>query len=220
LFSDILQASFPYAPKSGKTAILTPKSGEKPEKSSSTTFLGPFPGSTSFGVPGAHPSGFLGRTIMDINMDTNNDDRKDVQPYPVELWTDRRRRGEGNSPLSRRGRGGTLATDLVAGGTRGRRWTGSSGRSSWSVMPCARPTPGKPITTPSTILSVAAGRAILARVGAGLRHLAREMKFSPSTINQRPGGGSANWRGSPALWVRGQRDGAGDCHGRRGEPKG
>ena len=36
-------------------------------------------------------------------MDINNDDRKDVQPYPVELWPESRRRGEGNSPLSRRG---------------------------------------------------------------------------------------------------------------------
>jgi hypothetical protein len=38
---------------------------------------------------------------MDINMDINNDDRKDVQPYPVKphpvkLWPESRRRGEGN----------------------------------------------------------------------------------------------------------------------------
>jgi hypothetical protein len=39
---------------------------------------------------------------MDI-YDINNDDRKDVQPYPVALLPESRRRGEGNSPLSRRG---------------------------------------------------------------------------------------------------------------------
>ena len=58
------------------------------------------------------PFGLPRETIMDIHMDIN-DDRKDVQPYPVELWPESRRRGEGNSPLSRRGRGGPLATDLV-----------------------------------------------------------------------------------------------------------
>jgi hypothetical protein len=49
------------------------------------------------------PFGFHRETIVDINIDINNDDRKDVQPYPVELWRESRRRGEGNSPLSRRG---------------------------------------------------------------------------------------------------------------------
>jgi hypothetical protein len=49
--------------------------------------------SPAFGLPW--------ETIMD-------DDLKDVQPYPVEpdpvkVWPDRRYRGEGNSPVSRRG---------------------------------------------------------------------------------------------------------------------
>jgi hypothetical protein len=50
LFSDILQVSFPYAAKSRKTAILTSKSGEKPEKSSTAVALGErFPACNALG---------------------------------------------------------------------------------------------------------------------------------------------------------------------------
>ena len=38
---------------------------------------------------------------MDINND--KDDRKDVQPYPIELWPESRRRGEGKSLSWERG---------------------------------------------------------------------------------------------------------------------
>ena len=50
------------------------------------------------------PFGFPRETIIDIN----NDDWRDVQPYPVEPWPESRRRGEGNSPLSLRARGGSV----------------------------------------------------------------------------------------------------------------
>jgi hypothetical protein len=85
-----------------------PKSGENPRNRRRRRFRGPFPGFHLFGGTRSAPFGLHRETIMDINMDINSDDRKDVQPYPVEPWPESRR--EGNSPLSRRerGRGGSL----------------------------------------------------------------------------------------------------------------
>jgi hypothetical protein len=90
-----------------------PKSGENPEiVVDDVSLAGRFLLSTPLTVAINPAFGLPRETIMDIN---NNDDRKDVQPYPVKLypvklWPDSRRRGEGNSPLSRRarGRGGSL----------------------------------------------------------------------------------------------------------------
>src|SRR5580704_4230653 len=60
----------------------------------------------------------------------------------------------------------------------------------------------------------------LARVGARLRHLAWGNEVLALNHQPTPGGDPQTGERSPALWVRGQRKGAGDCHGRRGEPKG
>jgi nicotinamidase-related amidase len=54
--------------------------------------------------------------MMSIALDLSHGDpnnpppssASEFQPYPVELWPESRRRGEGNSPLSQRGRGGSL----------------------------------------------------------------------------------------------------------------
>jgi hypothetical protein len=53
-------------------------------------------------VPMSPAFGLHRETIMDDEL-KDDDLKKDVQPYPVELWPESERRGEGNSPLSRRG---------------------------------------------------------------------------------------------------------------------
>jgi hypothetical protein len=63
--------------------------------------LGRFLASTSLVATMSAPFGLPRETIMDINNDDRK--RKDVQPYPVEPGPESRGRGEGNSPLSRRG---------------------------------------------------------------------------------------------------------------------
>jgi site-specific recombinase XerD len=79
-----------------------------------------------------------------------------------------------------------LAADLVLVVPEAGAWTGSSGRSSWSAMPCAPRTPGKLITTPSN-KSFSGRRAAQSRASRckGYVTWLGEMKFSPSTINQR-----------------------------------
>ena len=63
----------------------------------------------------------------------------------------------------------------------------------------------------------AAGRAISRESVQGYVTWLGEMKFSPSTINQRLAAIRKLATEAAALWLRGQRDGAGDCHGRRRE---
>jgi hypothetical protein len=48
-------------------------------------FLGPFPGFHLFGGTRSAPFGIHRETIIDSN-NNKNDDRKDVQPYPVDVW--------------------------------------------------------------------------------------------------------------------------------------
>ena len=52
------------------------------------------------------------------------------------------------------------------------------------------------------------------------RDLARGNEVLALDHQSTPGGGPQTGERSPAQWVRGQLDGAGDYHGRRGEPKG
>src|ERR1700733_6164041 len=84
----------------GKPTSAPPNLGKNLRNRRRRRFLEPFLGFHLFGGTRSAPFGLHRETIMDINMD----DRKDVQPDPVEPWPESRRRGEGNSPLSRRGR--------------------------------------------------------------------------------------------------------------------
>jgi len=85
-------------PNLEKRPAGSPKSGENPEIVVVDVSFGG--GVSCFRrlwlVPMSPAFGLHRETIMD-------DDRKDVQPYPVELWPESGRRGEGNSPLSQSG---------------------------------------------------------------------------------------------------------------------
>src|ERR1700684_2214057 len=104
--------------KPGKPPSSPPNLGKNLRNRRRRCFLGPFPGFHLFGGTRSAPFGLHRETIMDIN----KDDRKDVQPHPVEPWPESRRRGEGDSSLARRG--GSLGHCPGAGGPRGRRGPG------------------------------------------------------------------------------------------------
>src|SRR5271156_3019443 len=82
-----------------------PKSGKKPEIVVDGAPGGRSPDSTPLGCAMSAPFG------DPRGGDINNHDLKDVQSYPVELWPESRRRGEGNSPF--RDGEDHLAADLV-----------------------------------------------------------------------------------------------------------
>src|SRR5208337_3775638 len=92
---------FPYASKSRKTGVPPPQALGQPRKPSSTSApRGGVPWFLRLWLVTMNAAFALHReTIMD-------DDLKDVQSYPhqpdpAKVWPDRR--GEGNSPASRRG---------------------------------------------------------------------------------------------------------------------
>jgi hypothetical protein len=73
-----------------------PKSGETKQVVVDVAPKGRFLASTPLAGTMSVAFGLHRETIM-------GDDLKHVQPYPVGLWPESGRRGEGNSPLSRRG---------------------------------------------------------------------------------------------------------------------
>jgi hypothetical protein len=78
----------------GKPLSATPSVGKNPQNVVDVAPTGSFLASTPLAGTMAAGCVLHRQTIMD-------DDLKDVQPYPVKVWPERR--GEGNSPVSRRG---------------------------------------------------------------------------------------------------------------------
>ena len=101
---------------------------------------------------------------------------------PVELWPERTRGRE----LASFAKGRTTWRLTWCWWCPRPAWTGSSGRSSWSAMPCARRTPAQAyLYALEQFFQWAAGRAISRESVQGYVTWLGEMKFSPSTINQR-----------------------------------
>jgi hypothetical protein len=153
-------------------------------------------------------------TIMDDHL-KDDDLKKDVQPYPVE----RRRAGAGGKGIRlvrEEEREDQMAADLVlvepeAGRDRDR--DRDIDRVEWAKQLVANA-----VRSPHTrqayhyaleqFFHWAAGRAVSRESVQGYVTWLGEMKFSPSTINQRLARRSANWRAKPsavATWTARRR---------------